>query len=448
MRENAPMATIEQRPVRLVVRDDLARSRLTVVLPPLPRDPALRLAGASRNRRVRRRLRQLARRAHPGRGAGQPARLRRLVRPLRDAGQRLRLPRGEPVPVVSLPVRLSRRPRDRPAGSPGPLGRLLPARARAAGTPRRDGARRRPDDAARRARAPGPRRVATKRRSGGTSPPSAASRRQRPFLAWFFDRRARTGAARSARPHGLCARLRRAGGRVPVPAHAALPDVRPGARRAVLGPSRASGSRRGGRRPGAASAHRSLPALPRDPPLRLDLPLVDRRRLRRLRRLDRGARAGAPPGAAAPLPRGVRPLRDAPRRVRLPRRPAVPGLHRARGLVRDRPRDRPAGARSSALDDPLPVLPRVAGVHPRERARRRRLRARAPRLVVRARHGADARGDAEPRRHVPALRRRRRMRTRCSSPSRYPYAAPVLRQTEPEPEELVDFPTPVLGDTF
>ena len=31
---------------------------------------------------------------------------------------------------------------------------------------------------------------------------------------------------------------------------------------------------------------------------------------------------------------------------------------------------------------------------------------------------------------------------------RYPYAAPVLRQTEPEPEELVDFPTPVLGDTF
>ena len=31
---------------------------------------------------------------------------------------------------------------------------------------------------------------------------------------------------------------------------------------------------------------------------------------------------------------------------------------------------------------------------------------------------------------------------------RYPYAAPVLHQKEPEPEELVDFPTPVLGDTF
>ena len=31
---------------------------------------------------------------------------------------------------------------------------------------------------------------------------------------------------------------------------------------------------------------------------------------------------------------------------------------------------------------------------------------------------------------------------------RYPYAAPVLHQAEPEPEELVDFPTPVLGDTF
>ncbi len=32
--------------------------------------------------------------------------------------------------------------------------------------------------------------------------------------------------------------------------------------------------------------------------------------------------------------------------------------------------------------------------------------------------------------------------------SRYPYAAPVLRDRGPEPEELVDFPTPVFGDTF
>jgi Domain of unknown function (DUF4389) len=31
---------------------------------------------------------------------------------------------------------------------------------------------------------------------------------------------------------------------------------------------------------------------------------------------------------------------------------------------------------------------------------------------------------------------------------RYPYAAPVLREREPEPEELVDFPHPLVGDTF
>ncbi len=32
--------------------------------------------------------------------------------------------------------------------------------------------------------------------------------------------------------------------------------------------------------------------------------------------------------------------------------------------------------------------------------------------------------------------------------SRYPYAAPVLREREPEPEELADLPHPLPGDTF
>jgi hypothetical protein len=32
--------------------------------------------------------------------------------------------------------------------------------------------------------------------------------------------------------------------------------------------------------------------------------------------------------------------------------------------------------------------------------------------------------------------------------SRYPYAAPVMREREPEPEALVDFPMPLPGDTF
>ena len=31
---------------------------------------------------------------------------------------------------------------------------------------------------------------------------------------------------------------------------------------------------------------------------------------------------------------------------------------------------------------------------------------------------------------------------------RYPYAAPVLRETEPEPADVPDVPTPILGDTF
>ena len=68
----------ERRPIRLVVRDDLAAEPPHGPLPPLPRDPALRLAGAPRDRGVRRRLRQLARCAHPGRGSREPARLRRV----------------------------------------------------------------------------------------------------------------------------------------------------------------------------------------------------------------------------------------------------------------------------------------------------------------------------------------------------------------------------------
>ena len=116
------------------------------LLPAHPRDPALHLGRPSRHRRVSRGLRELARGADPGGGTGQPARLRRELHPLLDAGGRIRLPRGEPVPVVPRAAGLPGRRRDRPARPPGSLGRFLPparrSRARARhGTRRRLGHR-------------------------------------------------------------------------------------------------------------------------------------------------------------------------------------------------------------------------------------------------------------------------------------------------------------------
>ena len=67
------------------------------------------------------------------------------VRPLRDAGRRLRAAGREPVPRLPRRARLRRRCRDRPAGAAEPLERLLPADPRHSGARPRDRARRRRD---------------------------------------------------------------------------------------------------------------------------------------------------------------------------------------------------------------------------------------------------------------------------------------------------------------
>ena len=219
------------------------------VLPALSRDPPVPLGRAARNRRVRRRLRELARRADPGRGAGQPPRLRRELHPLLDAGRRVRVPRRQPVPVVPRSAGLSRRRRDRSARTPGTLGRLLPAAPRDPGAAHRDRARRRLRDrlvgsglgdgvVARRPGGLLAQRVVGRRRGGGSCVPRVVR-----------DHRARKCAQGASRPDRVHPRLRGAGGGVPLPSHAALPDVRPGALRAVLGASGAPGSDRGRRRP-------------------------------------------------------------------------------------------------------------------------------------------------------------------------------------------------------
>ena len=106
------------------------------------------------------------------------------------------------------------------------------------------------------------------------------------------------------------------------------------------------------------------------------------------------------------------------------------------------------GARAEQVEGALPRLPRDSGVHRRRRARRRCAPHRVPRVVVRARHGADARGHAQPRRQLPALLRARRMRT-CSSSRRYPYGAPVLAAPlEHVPDEIAFAPIPAPGDAF
>ena len=124
--------------------------------------------------------------------------------------------------------------------------------------------------------------------------------------------------------------------------------------------------------------------------------------LRRSRRLVGGADHRSRSGRAPSLPQRVRPLRHAPRCLHLSHRAPFPRVHGTPGLVRDRRRDR-SGDEAESLEDAVSALPRDPGAHPRERARRRRPRDRVPRVVVRARDGADARGNAEPRGVVSAL---------------------------------------------
>ena len=122
---------------------------------------------------------------------------------------------------------------------------------------------------------------------------------------------------------------------------------------------------------------------------------LDRRLGRRAR--DR-ARASGPP----PLSRGLGPVRDARRRLPLPRRRAVPGLRRRRRELPRRPRDRSARA-AATRRDALPLLPRDPGALPRLGVHGRPLRGGVPRLVGGTVHRPHAGGDPEPRRRGPPL---------------------------------------------
>ncbi len=107
----------------------------------------------------------------------------------------------------------------------------------------------------------------------------------------------------------------------------------------------------GPRRPAPAAPHGLLAADPGDPAHRLVRRLVDRDAVRRVRRLDLGARRGTAAGRAAPVLLRLHPLRDALLRLPLPGHGAVPAVQRpaARRLSdRHRPSRRPAAAAAAA----------------------------------------------------------------------------------------------------
>ena len=288
MRENAPMATIEQRPVRLVVRDDLARSRLTVffrLFLAIPLFVWLALRGiAAFVVGFVNWLAVLIQGEVPESLHGFVA----VVRPLRDAGERVRLPRREPVPVVPRPVRLSRRRRDRPAGAPGPLGQASSGSSSRCRHSCRGGARRRLRDAG----------------SPGQSSWSASSGNEE-ALWWNVSsfggvaaaaavprlvrhRRARTGAARAARPRRLSplGYGAQAGAYLFLLTRATRPPTRSSPSRTRSFPSirSAPSSTDDLERPRLTVLFRLFLAIPHFVWI---VALVDRGRLRRLRRLDR-----------------------------------------------------------------------------------------------------------------------------------------------------------------
>ena len=232
--------------------------------------------------------------------------------------------------------------------------------------------------------------------------------------------RAGADAARPARPRRLRHRLHGAGRAAtcsssPIATRRRDPSrVLPGRRRCRRIPVRLELDR-----PARAVApDRLLPAPARDPAPRSgsrcgpcsSLLAVARRLGRRAR--DR-ARADRPP----PLHRRLGALRDARRRLPLPRRRPVPGLRRRRRELPRRPRDRPAAAPAPARH-PVPALARRS---PRSSSRRRYtvvVWVVAPaRLVGGALHRADAGGDPQSRRRRAPLLAARRTRTSSCSPT-------------------------------
>ena len=184
------------------------------------------------------------------------------------------------------------------------------------------------------------------------------------------------------------------------------------------------------RRPPSAAADRALPAPPRDPASRLAVALATAAFTLAfvvwLAVLFERPRADVAPR----LPRVLRPLRDAPHRVPLPRGRPVPGLHRRRG-VSGRRRDRPARD-AGRLGRRVPPAARDPGAPPRRRARRLGgARGRSPRSAAsaasrrpsrcsagsRASRAAACRAACATCRLRDRLRRADVRRTCCSSPA-------------------------------
>ena len=226
------------------------------------------------------------------------------------------------------------------------------------------------------------------------------------FLAWFAILARRTRAARAARPHGLRARLRRrrraATCFLLTPRY---PTSDPDARGAVLGAPASipcgSSSTDDLERPRLTVLFRLFLAIPHFVWI---LAVVDRGALRRVRGLDRRARStGRVPRRAPSLPRRVRPLRDAPRSrssTSIGRRfPGFTGRAGSYGI--DLEIDpRRAQNRWTMLFRLFLAIPAFSS----------RARSAASRFVIAFLgwwyalvDGADARGNAEPRRVVPAL---------------------------------------------
>ena len=154
-------------------------------------------------------------------------------------------------------------------------------------------------------------------------------------------------------------------------------------------------------------------------------------RARGLRRLVRRALHRPRPALAPPLPRRMGALRTARVRVHVPRRGEVPGLHRARRLVRRRRATSPRRSAQSRWTMFFRGFLAMPGAPRRVGARWRGVRRAVLGWFYAIVRGRMPGGPPESRRVLHPLRRRRRPRTGSSLTDRYPFAAPVLHDRPP-----------------
>ena len=371
-------------PVQLTVSDDLRRSRLTVffrLLLAIPHFVWLWLWSIAA--------------VFAGHRAGSPARHRPgpdltaqlpgRLRPLRDASGVVRLARRQPVPVLHGHARIPARRRTARAGTPAPLDdrtsallaipALLLAAILGAGFAAAAAARRPPVDSA------GP--MAVVLFIGGRRSPRSASSggsRRSPSAGCRAGSgtsvRSGSATARRPRPTSCCSP---SGTRTRIP----MRSARCGSS-AAYGPGRVDDD---GRRSRLTVFFRLLLAIPHFVWLALWTVAAFLAAIANF--FVALSAAVLPETLHSFLAAYVRYAAHVTAFATLVGEP-VPGLHGCPGLS-DRHRDRPARA-AEPLDHAVPDLPRDPGADRLERAQRRALRRRRPRLVRRARDGPDADG--------------------------------------------------------